>query len=36
MDRDLLERLRADGGYGLSPIRFEDGAVFWVFELKAR
>ncbi|MBZ5638440.1 MAG: hypothetical protein LAO51_06725, partial [Acidobacteriia bacterium] len=36
MDRDLLERLRADGGYGLRPIRFEDGSVFWVYELKGR
>jgi arabinofuranosyltransferase len=31
-DRDLLERLAADGSYALRPIELGDGSVFWVFE----
>jgi arabinofuranosyltransferase len=32
LDRDLLERLAADGSYALRPLDLGDGSVFWVFE----
>ncbi len=35
MDRDLLRRLAADRSYELRPVRFPDGAVFFVFERRS-
>lgn len=32
LDRDLFELAARDGSYGLRPIRFEDGSMFFVFE----
>jgi hypothetical protein len=31
MDRDLFAHVEADGRYRVVPVRFEDGAVFFVF-----
>ena len=36
MEKDLFERIAQDGSYALRPIKFRDGAVFYVFERRDR